>query len=296
MRKHLKGIFPPITTPFVNNEVANDKLVENLSKFDKKNIAGYVVFGSNGENVFLTKEEKRKLVSVVREQTGKNKIVIAGTGSDSIKETISFTNEVADLGIDFALVITPSFFKSEMKHRTFLNYYTAIADSVQIPVIIYNVPKFTNVNIETETVIELSNHPNIIGIKESSENVARITEIVQNTPESFKTIVGTASILYPGLAVGAVGGIVALANIAPDECISIMHLTFEGKHKEAVELQNKMIPVNNAVTSKFGVAGLKAAMDLVGFYGGHPRMPLEPLNELHLLELKSILKKAFLIS
>jgi 4-hydroxy-2-oxoglutarate aldolase len=291
MRKQLNGIFPPITTPFINNEVAYDKLAENLSKFSKKNFTGYVVFGSNGENVFLTKDEKLKLISAVREQAAKDKIIIAGTGSDSIKETISLTNEVADLGVDYALIITPSFFKSEMKHRTFHNYYTAVAESVQIPVIIYNVPKFTNVNIETETVIELSHHPNIFGIKESSENVARISEIVQNTPESFSTIVGTASILYPGLSAGAHGGIVALANIAPDECIFIMKLISEGNHKEAIELQNRMIPLNRAVTTKFGVAGLKAAMDLTGLYGGPPRMPLEPLNELHILELKSILKK-----
>jgi len=182
-----------------------------------------------------------------------------------------------------------------MKHLTFLNYYSKVAESVMIPVIIYNVPKFTNVNIEPETIIKLAEHPNIIGLKDSTENPARISEIVSHVPKSFKVIVGTASVLYPGLSSGAVGGILALANIAPDECLQIYNLFVENKFTEALELQNKMIPVNRAVTAKFGVAGLKAAMDLRGYSGGNPRLPLEPLSEAHLIELKMILKKASLI-
>jgi 4-hydroxy-2-oxoglutarate aldolase len=181
-----------------------------------------------------------------------------------------------------------------MKHHTFLNYYTKVAESVMIPVIIYNVPKFTNVNIEPETIIELSQHPNIAGLKDSTETVSRISEIVSTVPSSFKVIVGTASVLYLGLIAGAVGGILALANIAPDECLQIYNLHLTGNNKDALELQNKMIPVNRAVTSKFGVAGLKAAMDILGYDGGNPRMPLEPLSEAQIIELKIILKTALL--
>lgn len=293
MRNNVSGIFPPLTTTFIDSEVTIDNLLRNIRRYERRDLSGYVLFGSNGESTFLTRDEKISIVENIREHT--KKLLIAGTGSDSIKETISLTNEAAEKGADIALIITPSFFKSEMKHHTFINYYTAVAESVMIPVIIYNVPKFTNVTIEPETVIKLAEHPNIIGLKDSTENTSRISEVVANVSQSFKVLVGTASVLYPGLAAGAVGGILALADIAPDQCLDIYYFFKEKKFEEALEIQNRMIPVNRAVTSKFGVAGLKAAMDLLGYYGGLPRQPLEPLIEAQTIELKIILKNASLI-
>ncbi|MBV6421213.1 MAG: 4-hydroxy-tetrahydrodipicolinate synthase [Ignavibacteriaceae bacterium] len=289
----LKGIYPPLTTPFESEEVSYEKFIENILKYEKKMLAGYVLFGSNGESAFLTAEEKLQLIRSARKQT--NRILIAGTGLDSIKETITLTNDAAEAGANFALIITPSFFKTEMKHHTLLNYYTKVADSVMIPVILYNVPKFTNVNLEVETVIELSSHPNIIALKDSTEIPSRISEISANVSPDFRMIVGTASVLYTALLSGASAGILALANIAPDECIQIFNLIRERNFEKALEIQNRMIPVNKAVTAKYGVAGLKAAMDLVGYFGGLPRLPLEPLSEAQLIELKIILKKAALI-
>jgi len=162
----LKGIYTPLTTPFVRDVVAYNKLAENLKKYNQKDLSGYVVLGSNGESVFLTREEKLKLISTVREHST-DKTLIAGTGLESIKETI-------DYGADYALIITPSFYKSAMNHKALLNYYTAVADSVSIPLIIYNVTKFTNVNIEIETIAKLAEHPNIKGIKNSTENIAEL--------------------------------------------------------------------------------------------------------------------------
>jgi 4-hydroxy-2-oxoglutarate aldolase len=293
MADTLKGIYPPLTTPFIDDEVSFDKFLENLIKYEMKILSGYVLFGSNGESVFLTREEKLQLITTIRKHT--NRKIIAGTGLDSIKETISLTNDAAEAGADYALIITPSFFKSEMKHHTFLNYYTKVADSVMIPVILYNVPKFTGVNIEVETIVELSSHPNITALKDSTENSSRISELAANVHPNFRLIVGTASVLFSGLSSGAVGGILALANIAPDECIQIYNLMREKNFERALEIQNRMIPVNKAVTAKFGVAGLKAAMDLMGYFGGSPRLPLEPLSEAQIIELKMILKKASLI-
>lgn len=293
MADTLKGIYPPLTTPFIDDEVSFDNLLLNLLRYENKLLPGYVLFGSNGESAFLTRDEKLQIVVKVREHT--KRILIAGTGLDSIKETIYLTNDAAERGANYALIITPSFFKSEMKHHNFLNYYTRVADSIMIPLIIYNVPKFTNVNIESETIIELSSHPNIIGLKDSTENPSRISEISAKVDSAFKLIVGTASILYTGILSGAIGGILALANIAPDQCLQIFNFIRERNFEKALEIQNRMIPVNRAVTSKFGVAGLKAAMDLMGYFGGNPRLPLEPLSEAQLIELKMILKKASLI-
>lgn len=294
--KQLKGIFPPITTPFVNGELSINKLEENIVKWNKTGLSGYVVMGSNGEAVFLTRDEKLNLVETTKKYSSNEKIIIAGTGSDSIKETISLTNESAERGADFALILTPSFYKSEMKHTSYVKYFSMIADAVKIPIMIYNVPKFTGVDIDVETVAELSKHQNIVGIKNSSENARQNTEFVASTSKDFAVIVGTASMLFSGFTCGAVGGVLALANIAPNECAQIQKLIEAGKLQEALIVQQKMIPVNKAVTAKYGVAGLKAAMDMLGYFGGDPRAPLSPLSEAEKNILKNILMAAGLIS
>jgi len=294
--KQLKGILPPITTPFIKGELSIEKLEFNISKWNSTSLSGYVVMGSNGESVLLTRDEKLKLIEAAKKFASEEKLLIAGTGSDSIKETISLTNDSAKLGVDYALVLTPSFYKSEMKHEAFVKYFSKVADSTDIPVIIYNVPKFTGVDIETETVLELSKHQNIAGIKNSTENIRQIIEFVSKTKNEFNVLVGTASMLYSGFTSGAVGGIVALANIAPKETVQIHEFVNQGNLIDALSLQQKMIPINKAVTSKFGVAGLKAAMDLLGYYGGDPRVPLAPLNELNKNILINILKDSGLLN
>jgi 4-hydroxy-2-oxoglutarate aldolase len=221
--------------------------------------------------------------------------LVAGTGSDSITETVSLTNAAAERGTDLALILTPSFYKGQMNHEAFIRYYIAVADQSRIPLLIYNVTKFTGVNIEAETVAKLAEHPTIAGLKNSSENVAHLSEIVSQTPEDFLTFVGTASVLYPGLCVGAVGGILALANIAPGECVRIQQLFEEGNHRESLQLQKRLLPVNKAITARYGVPGLKAAMDLMGYYGGGPRAPLGYPDEKAIENIRAILQTAKLI-
>jgi len=288
----LKGIMPPIATPFLNGEVAYHKLAENISRWNKTGLSGYVVMGSNGEGVYLGREEKLNLVEAVKKNMAGDKTLVAGTGSDSIAETISLTNDAAQRGADAALILTPSYYKGQMKHDAFLRYFTAVADAVRIPILIYNVPKFTGVDIEASTVAKLAEHPNIIGLKNSFENIAHLSEIVHLAPENFRTFVGTASLLYAGLCVGAVGGIVALANIAPEECVRIHELYKTGNHREAVRLQMRLLPVNKAVTAKYGVPGLKAAMDMRGYFGGEPRPPLSYPSAIELEDIRTVLKNA----
>jgi 4-hydroxy-2-oxoglutarate aldolase len=293
--KSLTGIFPPIPTPFLNDELALDKLEFNISKWNTTGLNGYVIMGSNGEAVFLTRDEKLKLTSTVKEAAASDKLIIAGTGTDSIRETIALTNEVAACGADYALVLTPSFYKSEMKHDSFISYFTKIADGVKIPVIIYNVPKFTGVDIQAETIAQLAEHRNIAGVKNSTENLRQTVEFVAAVPDTFAVLVGTASVLYNGLTSGAVGGIIALANIAPEECVHIKKLIAAGMLPDALTLQKRVILVNKAVTTQYGVAGLKAAMDMMGYFGGEPRAPLMPLNTNEKENLKKILINADLL-
>jgi 4-hydroxy-2-oxoglutarate aldolase len=182
-----------------------------------------------------------------------------------------------------------------MNHDAFVEYYTRIADYVSIPVIIYNVTKFTNVNIEFDTVAKLAEHSNIIGLKNSSENIAQISETISNTPDDFIILAGTGSVLLPALNAGAAGGVLALANIAPDECISIYNLFQDGNLDEAQIIQNKTLAVNKAITATYGVAGLKSAMGLLGYYGGLPRKPLQPLSSNQMHNLKTVLTNAGLL-
>lgn len=286
---------PPIATPFINDEIAYDKLAVNLSKWNKTGLSGYVVMGSNGESAFLTRDEKLKLVEAVKKNTPAEKLLIAGTGSDSIKETIALTNESAERGTDYALILTPSFYKSEMKPAAYIKYFYAVADKTKISIIIYNVPKFTGVDIEAETVAKLSMHPNIVGIKNSAENLRQTAELVSMCGKDFSVIAGTASVLYASLCVGSAGGILALANIAPNECVKIQNLVEEGKHEEALKLQQRLLPVNKAITAKYGVAGLKAALDMLGYFGGEPRSPLFILQDEDKIKLRQILEQAELL-
>lgn len=288
----ITGIFPPIPTPFVNDEIAFDKLRDNLNSLIKSGVNGVVALGSNGEAVYLSRPEKLALLEQCRAILPEDKPLIAGTGLESIKETIALTNAAARLGVTAALVITPSFYAGKMDHTALIRYYKSVADAVDIPVLIYNVPKFTGINIAPVTVAALAGHPNIIGVKNSSENMAHLGEIIQRTPPDFSVLVGTASVLFSGISLGASGGIVALANIAARECLQIFEWTKAGEWDNARELQLRMISVNKAITADYGIAGLKAAMDMLGRFGGHPRKPLGALSPSDRKALAKILKEA----
>jgi len=174
----LRGVMPPITTPFEEGEVALGRLKENLQRWNQTDLAGYLVLGSNGEAVFLNEKEKLSVVEASREVIPSSKIMLVGTGMESTQQTIHFTNQVAKIGADFALVITPSYFKRSMRPQILYDHFISVAESSKIGILIYNVPQFTGVNMEPELVARLSEHPNIIGIKDSSGNVGQLSEIV----------------------------------------------------------------------------------------------------------------------
>lgn len=290
------GIYPPVVTPFdENGEVSYDRFEENLEKWSRTGLAGFVIFGSNGEYVFLTAEEKLKLIERAARTVPGGKKIIAGTGCESTRETIALTNAAADAGAAAALIVTPCYYSDKMNKKALFNHYSMIADNSKIPVLLYNVPKYTGVNMAPDLVAELSKHPNIVGIKDSTGNVAQIGEILNRVEEGFNVLVGTAGALYPALAIGAAGGVLALANIAPAECVDVYNLFKAGRHTEARDIYRRMLPVNTAVTATYGIAGLKAAMDIIGYYGGPPRSPLLPLDDEGKAAVRRILETAGLI-
>lgn len=292
---NLQGIFPPIPTPFIKEKVAYDKLAFNVKKWNKSEIKGFVVLGSNGEYVYLSEEDKRKVVKTVLREAAEDKLIIIGTGCESTRETIKLTKDCAQLGADAALVVTPSYYGSKMNTKALINHYTTVADTSPIPILLYNVPKFTHINLGVAIVSILSKHPNIIGIKDSSGNVNQLGEYLNNVDKNFNVLVGTAGALLGAITLGCGGGVLALANIAPNSCVKIYNLIKENKFKEARELQLKMIPVNKAITATYGISGLKAALDILDYFGGEPKLPLLSATEAEKREIRKILKRAELI-
>ncbi len=275
-----KGIYTPIVTPFDANEQINyEYLKHNLDIWGKTDLDGIVVLGSNGEFVYLNQEEKLELVKFVKENFNPEKKIIVGTACESTKETIALSEKMAELGADAVLLLPPNYFKGGMKEDVLYKYYTDVADAISIPVMIYNMPGNTGINLSSALVAKLSKHPNIVGIKDTSGNIVQISEIVRDTDDDFAVFAGNAGYLLPALAVGARGATLALANIMPEECCRLVSLFKEGKLDEARELQLKLIEINFAVTGKFGVAGLKHALDLLGYKGGQPRRPLLPASD-----------------
>jgi 4-hydroxy-2-oxoglutarate aldolase len=271
----LSGVMPPITTPFQDGKLAPDKLKKNFQKWNKTGLSGHLVLGSNGEAVYLNEKEKIKVVEVSRESIPSSMILMVGTGMESTQETIRFTNQVTKMGADFALVVTPSYFKGSMKPQNLYDHFIAVAESSRIGVLIYNVPQFTGINLEPELVAKLSQHPNIIGIKDSSGNIGQLGEIIHLSKKGFAVFTGSAPVFFPALCIGAVGGILAAANVVPQECVRIQNLFNKGKMNEARALQNRLTPLAKAVTARYGIGGLKMAMDLAGYFGGKPRSPLK---------------------
>lgn len=291
-RINLEGIYPPIVTPFLDEEVAYHDLAENIEKLGQSGIKGFVVLGSNGENVYLSEEEKIEVVKTVIQATSQDMTIIVGSGCESNRETIHLTNKMAKIGAHAALIVTPFYYGSKMNDEALINYYVTVADNSEIPILLYNVPKFTGVNLSAEALLALSKHPHIIGIKDSSGNVNQLGQYLNQVDSEFNVLVGTAGALLGALSLGCKGGILALANIAPEECVEIYQLVQLGKMKEAKELQLRMIPVNHAITAKYGISGLKFAMDLLGYKGREVRSPLLPTKSEENERIRKILTEA----
>jgi 4-hydroxy-2-oxoglutarate aldolase len=276
----LSGIFPALTTPFnQDGSVALDDFKANLAQYNKTGLAGYVVLGSTGESVLLSWTEAESMLVAGKEAAAPSKILIAGTGSESTAETISRTKRAAAIGYHVALVKTPYYYKPAYKPEAYLRHYRSVADASPIPVLLYSVPVFTGVTLETPEILVLGQHPNIIGIKDSSGAVQRIVEVAAQAPTDFQILTGAAGVLHPALASGAKGAILALASALPEKCVELFQLFRSARHEEAQALQQRLAIASKAIVSDGGIAGVKFAMDLRGYNGGKPRPPLLPIDE-----------------
>jgi len=279
MSQRFEGIFAALTTPFVRDEVSVPKFKENIAKFNATGLAGYLVLGSTGESVSLSDAESETLVRAARESAAPGKKVIAGTARESTKLTVEFTNRMAEIGVDAALVRPPSYYKSKMNLEALRAHYLAVADGVRVPVLIYNIPQNTGIFLESRLIVELARHPNVIGLKESAGNLAFLGEVIRQVPPDFHYFLGSGSVFLPALELGACGAILAVANAAPEICVRIYELFGEDRLEEARSLQLDLLPFNKAIMEGAGIPGLKHALDLRGFYGGPARLPLLSVDE-----------------
>jgi 4-hydroxy-2-oxoglutarate aldolase len=292
----LRGVFTPIVTSFDQaGDVAHDKMASNLERWNQTGLSGYIVLGSNGEWVYLDERERRAVLENTRRAIPPDKLMIAGTAAESTRHTIGLTEEASKIGADGAIIVNPNYYKSQMTAPVLTEFYEAVADASPIPIMIYNLPPATGMDLPADLLVALSEHPNIIAVKDTGGNIAKMGETIRRAAPGFQVLSGSANFFYPSMAMGVSGGILALANLAPDESVALYDLFQAGEIDEGRKLHLRMLPVNLAITTRFGVPGLKAALDMVGFYGGPPRLPLRPLDGERRQELRTILETAGLI-
>ena len=276
----ITGIFPALVTPFEpDGRVSLRGVRENIRRYNETAVAGCVVLGSTGESVMLSREAADSVLAASIEVAAPAKLLIAGTGAESTSETIARTRRAAELGYAAALVKTPYYYKPVYKAETYIRHYRAVADASPIPVLLYSVPQFTGITLETPEILTLAAHPNIVGIKDSSGNIQRAAEIVAGARPDFQVLTGGAAVIYPALAVGARGAILALAAALPEKCAELFLLFQSGRHEQAKALQLELAVASKRIVSEQGIAGVKYAMDLRGYNGGLPSLPLLPLTE-----------------
>jgi 4-hydroxy-2-oxoglutarate aldolase len=290
---NLQGIFPALTTPFAaDGSVALDKLGENVARYNAIRLAGYVVIGSTGESVLLSFDEVQRIWATVRESAAPGKLLIAGTGVETTADTIARSRRAASLGYNAVLVKTPHYYKSLLTPLALEQHYRRVADASPVPVLIYSIPQYTGIAVTAEWVARLAEHPNIVGIKDSSGNAQLVAEILHYCPVDFRTFVGSASTLLASLTLGGAGGVLALSCFLPEATVELYEAFRAGDVDRASRLQHSLLVPSRKIAGEFGPTGVKYAMDCVGYCGGDPRLPLLPLTETQKRSVEAALAEA----
>jgi 4-hydroxy-2-oxoglutarate aldolase len=287
----LQGVLLPVTTPFSKDGVVDlPALKSNLDKWSKTGITGYVFLGSTGERVHLDESEYLRIIEFARGCVSNDLAFIAGAGQQSTAGTIKEIARAAAAGADAVLVITPHFYRSAITQDALIDYYRSVADAAPVPLLLYSMPALTGIKIEPETIARLNEHPNIVGVKDSSNDVAGFSETVRLCPSEFAVMTGNGTIFLDALRAGATGAILAVGCVVPEMCVEIFRALKSGDLERASMLQSKLTPVATAVTTRFGIGGLKAALDLAGYRGGSVRAPLQPPGETARAEIAILLE------
>lgn len=286
---NLRAVFPPMPTPFTGGEIDRAAIQRNVRRWIAAGLGGVVALGTNGEAPLLDDDESELVVATARPEVPADRTLIAGVGRESTRATITAARRAASAGADAVLVRTPSFYRAHVPVAALAAHYSAIADASPVPVLLYNYAAFTGVNMAPETIARLAEHPNIVGLKETSTDGAQFVDLAAMVPARFSVLAGSAPGAYAAFCAGAAGAILAVACVRPSLCLQLRALVLEGRHADALAIQQRLMPLARAVTTGFGIAGLKAAMDLSNLTGGDPRPPLVPLAADALHKIRTLL-------
>lgn len=277
-------------------EVDAAAIRSNVEQWMRTDLVGVLALGSNGEAPLLDDEECDRVVAAAREAMPAGRTLLAGTGRESTRQTISASRRAAEQGADAVLVRSPMFFKAQMTVDALLTHYTAVADASPVPVVLYNMPSVTGVTLTPSIVAKLAEHTNIIGIKETSVELERLGQFVTNAPVGFTVLCGAAPVIYPALVSGAGGGILAAANVVPALFTELHKAVRARQHDVALRLQQSVTHFARLVTAVHSISGLKAAMDMAGYRGGYPRAPLAPVTASAAAEIRAALDRLSVVS
>ena len=288
-----EGIFSPVITPFTkDDEFDEEKLTEYLDFLTKHGVHGLFMLGTNGEGPLLTVEEKKKVIKTAVEYSEGKIPVVAGTGCISTKETVKLSKYAEKVGADAVHVVTPYYYP--ISQQGLLKHYTKIAESIELPIIIYYIPARTGVKIDVSTLIKLAEVPNIIGIKDSSKDVGWFYNAVVSIREkrpNFLFFGGSDALIYTHLMLGGNGAVSAVANVFPEIVVKLYKEFKAGNYKKAKDLQDKVLRIRQALKKAPYMAGVKGALKLRGMNLGELRNPLQSLSEEGLMKLKEELIK-----
>ena len=292
VRDELCGVFAPMVTPFKDDELFIDGLIANVEQMNCSGLRGYFVLGTNGEYKSLNFEEQTRVLTAVVKHRSSDKVVMAGCGAESTKATIDAVNRAVDCGADLVTLLMPHFFAKRITPEIMVSYIIEVADLSAVPVLLYNNPSVAaGVGIGPEVIKEVKGHPNVIGIKDSSRQSWR-SNLEAAAGDDFSVLAGSANYFFDLLEVGGRGGVLSLANVFPGRCANLYRVFMDGKREEAGKLNEELVSLNRSVSGSYGVAGVKAAMDLVGFSGGLPRKPLPGLSGPELQSLEEAVRAA----
>lgn len=293
----LSGIFVPVTTPF--DEVSGDPspvaLRDNVRRLVDAGVHGIVLFGSTGEGDLLEEDEKVRLTEMVRDLVPAPRALVGGTAAESTRATVRGVLRLADAGVDAVLVHPPWYYGPSLSADALRRHFEAVADASPVPVVLYHIPKYTHVTLDPGLIGELAQHPNVAGLKDSSGDLKRLGAYIEACGERGAVFVGSGRRIYAGIEMGAAGGVVAVGNLAPAECVRLIERFRQGDAGGAGRLQERIAPVHRKIVGGYGVPGVKAALDRLGFPGGPPRPPLQPLPDKDLREVARVLQDAGLI-
>jgi len=292
MLNKLRHILLPISTPFTGDSVDHAALRANIDRWSTSGIGGFVVLGSTGERVHLDEREYLEVIESARQVVSPGMAFIVGAGQQSVIASVNEIKKAAENGADAVLVITPHYYRTAITQDALISYYNAVADASMVPVLLYSMPALTGIKIEPETVARLSEHQNIVGVKDSSNDIAGFAATVKLCPPDFAVLTGNGTVFLDALRAGGTGAILAVGCVVPEMCVAIYEAFKRGDEERATALQTKLTPLATAVTTKYGIGGLKAALDLAGYKGGAVRAPLRAADESARTEIARLLADA----